>query len=63
MDAKEGNRFGVFESTVSDFYFPYVVPQETGNHEDTRWVEFEGNAGCVLRVEAEEEFSLSLIHI
>ena len=37
VDAKEGNRFGVFESTVSDFYFPYVVPQETGNHEDTRW--------------------------
>lgn len=62
VDAKEGNRFGVFESTVSDFYFPYVVPQETGNHEDTRWVEFEGNAGCVLRVEAEEEFSFGALH-
>ena len=33
-----------------------------GNHEDTRWVEFEGNAGCVLRVEAEEEFSFGALH-
>lgn len=61
-DCKEGNRFGVFDSTVSDFYFPYVVPQETGNHEDTKWVEFSTETGHVLRIEADQKFSFGALH-
>lgn len=30
---------------MEDFYFPYVLPQETGNHEDTRWAAFVTEAG------------------
>lgn len=61
-DCKEGNRFGCFESTVSDFYFPYVVPQETGNHEDTKWVEFAGMNGRILRIEAKDTFAFGALH-
>lgn len=62
VDCKEGNRFGVFESKVSDFYFPYVVPQETGNHEDTKWVEFSTETGCLMRVETDEKFAFGALH-
>ena len=44
-DCKEGNAIGCWEKNVEDFYFPYVLPQETGNHEDTRWAAFVTEAG------------------
>lgn len=30
---------GLYESTVSDEFYPYVRPQECGNHTDLRWFE------------------------
>ena len=35
-DCKEGNPFGIWRRSVEDNYFPYVTPQENGNHEDTK---------------------------
>ncbi len=61
-DCKEGNRIGYYRSSVTDFYFPYVVPQETGNHEDTRWVEFYTQEGHALRIEGEEPFGFGALH-
>lgn len=61
-DCKEGNRIGYYNNTVTDSYFPYVVPQENGNHEDTRWVEFSTQNGHVLRVEGEELFGFGALH-
>lgn len=34
-DRKNGLQFGLWTSTVTDNYFPYSEPQETGNHTDT----------------------------
>ena len=36
-DRNASEFLGVYESTVSDEYFPYVRPQESGNHTDVRW--------------------------
>ncbi len=37
VDSKAASMLGVYSKTVDETYFPYAVPQETGNHEDVRW--------------------------
>ncbi|MBR1408154.1 MAG: DUF4981 domain-containing protein [Clostridia bacterium] len=53
-------RQGIFESTVSEQYFPYILPQETGNHLDARWVELT-DCRSTVRVEG-EQFEFSALH-
>ena len=36
-DRKDSEFLGVYENKVADEYFPYVRPQESGNHTDIRW--------------------------
>ena len=36
-DRKDSQFLGVYESEVSKEYYPYVRPQESGNHTDIRW--------------------------
>ena len=36
-DRNSSQFLGVYESSVSDQYYPYVRPQESGNHTDVRW--------------------------
>ena len=36
-DRKDSQFLGVYENEVSGEYFPYVRPQESGNHTDIRW--------------------------
>ena len=36
-DRRTSEFLGVYKGTVSDEYFPYVRPQESGNHTDVRW--------------------------
>ena len=43
--------------TGEDFYFPYVVPQETGNHQDTRWAAFLTDSGSGICIASEEVHS------
>ncbi len=50
-DRHEGSRIGLWRSTVSEQFFPYVVPQEHGRHGETRWVELRDARGRGLRVE------------
>lgn len=61
-DCKEGNRIGVYEASADDFYFPYVIPQETGNREDTRWAEIKRRDGVALWIQSEKPFSFSALH-
>ena len=51
-DRKDGSFVGLFRSTVTDQYFPYIVPQEHGHHCDTRWLELTDAHGRGLRFEA-----------
>ena len=36
-DRKSSEFLGIYESSVADQYYPYVRPQESGNHTDVRW--------------------------
>ena len=39
---------GRFESTVTDEYVPYILPQEHGHHPDARWLTITDDAGVGL---------------
>ncbi len=38
-DRNSSEFLGIYESSVNEQYFPYVRPQESGNHTDVRWFE------------------------
>lgn len=50
-DRKTGARMGIYNSTVTDLYVPYVDPQENGNRCDVQWLEIGTKAGKGLRIE------------
>lgn len=41
IDRKAGTYISRFESTVSEQYVPYIMPQEHGNKTDVRWIALE----------------------
>ncbi|NEG96568.1 DUF4981 domain-containing protein [Bifidobacterium sp. SMB2] len=50
LDRKIGGKLGVYETTAPDSAAPYLVPQETGNHEDVRWLEVTDEYGHGMKV-------------
>ena len=52
VDSYEGARIGVYSRSIDAMQTPYDVPQENGNHVDTRWLEIGG-----LRVEGDFDFT------
>ncbi len=63
IDRCSSSRLSVFESSVADQYHPYVVPQEHGNHIETRWFELTDDSGKGFRVEGSPTVIFSaLIH-
>jgi beta-galactosidase len=48
VDRKSGAEIGVYQSTPSELYYPYIRPQENGNRTDTRWVAFRDSTGVGL---------------
>ncbi len=51
-DRFAGAAFGLYHGSVADEYVPYIVPQEHGNHTDTRWLELTDDKGLGLRIES-----------
>ena len=39
-DRKAGARLGIWKTSATESYVPYVRPQENGHHTDCRWVDF-----------------------
>ena len=50
-------------STVTEQYFPYIYPQEHGNHTDTRWLTMCDALGSGLRVRAKTAIEFAASHI
>ena len=49
-DRKSSEFIGVYQSDVEDQYYPYVRPQESGNHTDVRWFQVtDGQRGLEFR--------------
>jgi beta-galactosidase len=49
-DRNSSEFIGVYQSDVEDQYYPYVRPQESGNHTDVRWFQVtDGQRGLEFR--------------
>ena len=46
-DRKTGDAIGLYRSTVSEEYVPYILPQEHGNHTDVRQITLDNGAIAV----------------
>jgi beta-galactosidase len=53
---------GRFESTVTEQYVPYILPQEHGHHPDTRWLTLSDGAGFGLRVLGRPRIGFGVSH-
>jgi beta-galactosidase len=60
-DRKRAALVDLYESTVTDQYVPYIMPQEHGNHTDVRWLSLGGESGKLL-VEAVGPMEFSASH-
>lgn len=62
-DRKDSQFVGVYENNVTDEFFPYIRPQENGNHVDLRWMTLGTVTGKRLRITAQgTTFSGSALH-
>lgn len=61
-DRKSSEFLGVYHSTVIDQFYPYIRPQENGNHVDLRWMELRNAANQGICIVAEKPFSASALH-
>ena len=60
-DRKRAALVDLYESTVTDQYVPYIMPQEHGNHTDVRWLSL-GCESVKLLVEAVGPMEFSASH-
>ena len=61
-DRKDSEMLGIYSSTVTREFYPYIRPQENGNHVDLRWWKVTNQAGHGLMVVAPAPFSASALH-
>ena len=61
-DRKASAMVGLYQSTVSQQYVPYIMPQETGHKTDVRWLSLADEAGQVLNVEGHPTLEASALH-
>lgn len=61
-DRKESAFMGRYSSTVTEQFYPYIRPQECGNHTDVRWLTLTDNRGVTLKVSGEQPLNFSALH-
>jgi Beta-galactosidase/beta-glucuronidase len=62
VDRKEACLEGVYNSTVTEQWEKYVLPQETGNKEDVRWIGITDQSGIGLLLVAPDKMAASATH-
>ena len=60
-DRKWGVGIGLYESKVEDMGYPYIRPQETGHHVDTRWLSLSNTNGTGLLIIADKTFEFNTL--
>jgi beta-galactosidase len=59
VDSHAGSRIGRFSRGIDELQVSYPVPQENGNHVQTRWLEVDGERMPSLRVDGLPEFDFT----
>ena len=62
IDRQGYAELGVWDQTVTEQYYPYVRPQETGTKTDIRWWTLSDGEGRGIRLTSSEPFSASALH-
>lgn len=62
QDRNTSSLVGLYESSVSDLYYPYIRPQENGYKTDTRWIKLTNSAGKGVKISSSNHFSFSTHH-
>ena len=60
-DRKRAAIVDLYQSSVSEQYVPYTVPQDHGHHTDVRWLSLD-NGVAGLRIESEQGLEFSVSH-
>ena len=61
VDRCSGGKYGVYTTTPEDSMAGYVVPQECGNHVETRWVSVTDEHGMGVRIRSDCPFEFSAL--
>jgi beta-galactosidase len=61
-DRKTAAFVGRYRGTVSEQYFPYIRPQESGNKTDVRWLALRDSSGTGLLFVGDSLLSMSALH-
>ncbi|OXA75758.1 glycoside hydrolase family 2 TIM barrel-domain containing protein [Flavobacterium frigidimaris] len=61
IDRNYSSQVGLYTQTVSEQFYPYIRPQETGNKTDIRWVEL-SNDKLKLIVKSDDLLSITALH-
>ena len=61
-DRKDSQPLGIYDQSVTEQFYPYIRPQETGTKSDIRWWRIVDPSGRGLEVTADEPFSASALH-
>ena len=63
IDRRMGTKVGVYETTITDNFFPYVKSSETGNHTDVRWIALTDESGFgLLSAACDSPLEVSALH-
>jgi beta-galactosidase len=62
IDRNSSQFIGVYQNSVADEYFPYVRPQEAGNHTDVRWFRVKDEQGRGLEFYASAPIEVSALN-
>ncbi|MBE7038480.1 MAG: DUF4981 domain-containing protein [Ruminococcaceae bacterium] len=61
VDYKEHSKMGIFKSSADNEYEPYIMPQECGNHYNTKWLDID-NGDSHLKFAAKDKFEFSYLN-
>ena len=61
-DRKSSAMIGLYASTVSNEYIPYIMPQEHGHKTDVRWLSLSNQDGRGIKVEGSPTIEFSASH-
>lgn len=61
IDRNYSSKVGLYTQTVSEQYYPYIRPQETGNKTDIRFLELTGDK-LKLTVTSDELLAITALH-
>ena len=61
VDRNYSSKVGLYTQNVSEQYFPYIRPQETGNKTDVRWYDL-SDTSTNIHIESEKLLGITALH-